>query len=68
MKVSVAALVTLVVVIAITVEESQALVCPPNACDNVKCGEVSCSSNQKFVKNAGFCGCCDGCVDILSKL
>ncbi|VEN63016.1 unnamed protein product, partial [Callosobruchus maculatus] len=68
MKVSVAAFVTVVVVMALTVEESQA-VCPPHVCDNAVCQcIVSCGKHQKLFPNGGVCGCCPGCVNILRKL
>ncbi|VEN40289.1 unnamed protein product [Callosobruchus maculatus] len=67
MKVSVAAFVTVVVVMALTVEESQA-VCPPHVCDNAVCQcIVSCGKHQKLFPNGGVCGCCPGCVNILQE-
>ncbi|XP_067930419.1 equistatin-like [Watersipora subatra] len=65
MKVIIAAL-TLVVA-------SQALIlCPDNACDKMVCDDLltakSCAANGGNVKaKAGFCGCCDLCVQTLKE-
>jgi len=49
-----------------------AVLCPDNACDNVKCETSltaeSCSNNGGLLKvKAGFCGCCDMCVQQLGE-
>lgn len=43
------------------------LVCPRNPCQNVTCEPISCGPHEEYVKNGGYCGCCDECYRILGK-
>lgn len=45
----------------------QLIVCPKNICQTTQCKEVHCQENEVFVKNGGFCACCDTCYKILGK-
>ena len=56
---------------------SLAIVCPPNACEKMRCAEelgaeAECMSRGepgrfRFLAKGGFCGCCGSCVTVLSK-
>lgn len=50
---------------------SQAIVCPPNYCKTATCMQINskeCVANGGvFIKNGGYCGCCDSCPRKLSK-
>ncbi|CAH1976045.1 unnamed protein product [Acanthoscelides obtectus] len=55
------------VAIALTFEESEAVACTQSICKLFKCTQPKCISKQVLVKKGGFCGCCDLCVTILKK-
>ena len=47
---------------------ASAIVCPPNACQLVRCAAVTASTcNGIIAQNGGYCGCCDACLTELSK-
>nr|CAI5833927.1 unnamed protein product [Callosobruchus analis] len=62
-----AAVLFVVVAMALTFEESEAIQCTPNICQTVRCAAAVCESNQVLVEKGGFCGCCDLCVTILKE-
>ncbi|CAH1976047.1 unnamed protein product [Acanthoscelides obtectus] len=55
------------VAIALTFEESEAVACTQSICKLFKCTQPKCISKQVLVKKGGFCGCCDLCVTILKE-
>jgi hypothetical protein len=45
--------------------------CKSNYCMGVKCTpatDLDCGPNEMVVPNATLCGCCDGCVKLLSMI
>ncbi|GBN45833.1 hypothetical protein AVEN_2227-1 [Araneus ventricosus] len=46
---------------------ASAIACAPHYCDNQKCADVSCSSDQKYNPHGTFCGCCPACQNIIPK-
>lgn len=56
---------------------SLAIVCPPNACEKMRCAEelgaeAECMSRGepgrfRFLAKGGFCGCCGSCVTVLKE-
>ncbi|KAL5009986.1 hypothetical protein ScPMuIL_012291 [Solemya velum] len=36
--------------------------CPPSACAAIDCAVPNCGDGERLDQNAGFCGCCPGCV------
>ncbi|CAH1976052.1 unnamed protein product [Acanthoscelides obtectus] len=55
------------VAIALTFDESEAISCTQSMCKLFKCAQPKCIPKQVLVKKGGFCGCCDLCVTILKK-
>jgi hypothetical protein len=49
--------------LSVLVAAAHAIVCPPNACQMVRCAAVTAESCGGTIKtNGGFCGCCDACI------
>ena len=46
---------------------AEAIVCPPNFCNDMTCEELSCEKGQVLKEKGGFCGCCNKCVTVLGK-
>jgi len=48
---------------------ASAMVCTDNTCATVRCAFVTAESclGGTYVKNGGFCGCCDACIRSLNK-
>nr|KAI8743223.1 hypothetical protein BgiMline_021632 [Biomphalaria glabrata] len=48
------------------IERTHGIVCTANICDLVDCiHHTPENCPGKFVKNGGYCGCCDACLAIL---
>ena len=59
------------VILTVTIGVATAIVCRPNVCDTVRCGnprtQEDCEPGKVFVPNGGFCGCCNSCVTPLQE-
>ncbi|XP_060563427.1 uncharacterized protein LOC132722861 [Ruditapes philippinarum] len=54
--------------LSVLVAAAHAIVCPPNACQMVRCAAVTAESCGGTIKtNGGFCGCCDACITELAE-
>lgn len=58
---------TFVILLCVTLDSTKCQECTPEFCDSVKlkCKEVICVDNQKFVpRGSGLCDCCPSCINI----
>ncbi|KAJ9595414.1 hypothetical protein L9F63_013398, partial [Diploptera punctata] len=57
---------TIILLLAVWLHTTTAIVCPQNYCDTVKCVNIGeCPENSLKIPKSSFCGCCDTCVNTL---